>query len=64
MCRHEEKITMSTKVTMPFVAAIVALASPALGVGASNRDNEYASKSVQYCIPQFDELPATTRVYC
>ena len=32
---------MSTKVTMPFVAAIVALASPALGVGASNRDNEY-----------------------
>ena len=55
---------MSTKVTMPFVAAIIALASPALGVGNSNRDNEYASKSVQYCIPQFDELPATTRVYC
>ena len=26
---------MSTKVTMPFVAAIIALASPALGVGTA-----------------------------
>jgi hypothetical protein len=41
---------MSTNVTMPFVAAIIALAFPALGVGNSNRDNEYASKSVQYCM--------------
>ena len=41
MCfRHEEKITMSTKVTMPFVAAIIALAFPAFGVGNSNRENE------------------------
>ena len=35
--RHEEKITMSTKV----IAAIIALAFPALGAGNSNRDNEY-----------------------
>lgn len=55
---------MSTKVTMPFVAAIIALAFPAFGAGNSNRDNEHTSKSAQYCIPQFDELPATTRVYC
>ena len=55
---------MSTKVTMPFVAAIIALGLPALAAGNGKRDTEYTYKSAQYCIPQFDELPGATRVYC
>jgi hypothetical protein len=55
---------MLTKITMPFVAAITALAFSALSAGNSNHDTEHTSRSAQYCIPQFDELPATTRVYC
>ena len=55
---------MSTKVTMAFVAVVIALALPALAGGNGNRDNEYTYKSAQYCIPQLDELPGTTRVYC
>jgi hypothetical protein len=65
MCfQHEEKLTMSTKVRMAFVPIIIALAVPALAAGNGNRDNESTYKSAQYCIPQFDELPGTTRVYC
>jgi hypothetical protein len=51
---------MSTKVS----AAIIALASLALCTGNSNRHNEYTYTFAQYCIPQFDELPGTTKVYC
>jgi len=51
---------MSTKVT----AAIVELAFLAVGAGIGNRHNEYTYTFAQYCIPQFDELPGTTKVYC
>ena len=51
---------MSTKV----IAAIIALAFLALGAGNGNRDNEYTYTFAQYCIPQFDEPPGTTKVYC
>jgi hypothetical protein len=51
---------MSTKVS----AAIIALASLALCTGNSNRDNQYTYTFAQYCIPQFDEPRATTKVYC
>ncbi len=55
---------MSTKVTMAFVAAVIALAPPALAAGIGKRDNEYTYKLAQYCTPQLDELPGTTRVFC
>jgi len=57
-------MTMSTKVTMAFVAAVIALAPPALAAGIGKRDNEYTYKLAQYCTPQLDELPGTTRVFC
>jgi hypothetical protein len=60
--RHEEEMVMSSKITMAFVAAIIALACFALTAGNGNR--EYTYKSAQYCMPQYDELPGTTRVYC
>ena len=53
---------MSTKITMAFVAAVITLASSALAAGTGDRDDQY--KSAQYCIPQLDEPPGTTRVYC
>jgi len=52
---------MSTKITMVFVVAVIALASPALAAGNGNRDNEY--KSAQYCVPQ-DDIPGAPSVYC
>lgn len=55
---------MSTTVTMAFVAAIIALALPALAAGNSKRDNEYTYELAQYCMPQLDELPGATRVFC
>ena len=55
---------MSTKVAVAFVAVIVALPLSALAAGNGNRDNEYTYKLAQYCMPQHDELPGTTRVYC
>jgi hypothetical protein len=55
---------MSTKVTMALVAAIIAMASPALPASSGNRDSEHSYKSAQYCIPQLDELPGTTSIYC
>jgi hypothetical protein len=65
MCfQHEEKLTMSTTVTMAFVAAIIALALPALAAGNSKRDNEYTYELAQYCMPQLDEFPGATRVFC
>ena len=51
---------MSTKV----IAAIIALAFLALGAGIGYRHNEYTYTFAQYCIPQFDEPRATTKVYC
>jgi hypothetical protein len=62
--QHEEKMTMSTKITMALVAAVIACASPALAEGNGNRDTEYTYKTAQFCIPQLDELPGTTRLYC
>ena len=55
---------MSTKITMIFVLAVIVLAPPALAAGDGNRDNEYTYTFAQYCIPQFDEPPGTTKVYC
>ena len=55
---------MSTKITMALLPLSSHCALPALAAGNGNRDNEYAYKSAQYCIPQYDELPGTTRVYC
>jgi hypothetical protein len=66
----EEKATMSIKLTMAFVAIIVALALPAHVARDVNRDNLVnrgnlrAYKSAQYCMPQDDDLPAMTRIYC
>ncbi len=59
--RQQEKMTMSTTITMVFVVAVIALASPALAAGNGNRDNEY--KSAQYCVPQ-DDIPGAQNVYC
>jgi hypothetical protein len=58
---REEKTTMSTKITMVFVVAVIISASPALAAGNGNRDNEY--KSAQYCVPQ-DDIPGAPSVYC
>jgi hypothetical protein len=57
-------MTMSTKVAVFFVAVIVALPLSALAAGNGNRDNEYTYKLAQYCMPQHDELPGMTKVYC
>jgi len=57
-------MTMSTKVTMVFVVAVIALAFPTVAAGNGKRDNEYAYKLAQYCMPQSDELPGATRVFC
>ena len=53
---------MSIKIVMALVTAVIACASPALAGG--NRDNEYTYKTAQYCLPQLDEPPGTTRLYC
>jgi hypothetical protein len=55
---------LSTKVTMAFVATIIAMASPVLPAGNGNRDDERSYKSAQYCIPQLDELSSAISVYC
>jgi hypothetical protein len=55
---------MSTKITMALMAAVIASASPALAGSNGNRDTEYTYKTAQYCMPQLDELPGTTRLYC
>jgi hypothetical protein len=55
---------MSTKITMALVVAVIACASPALAGGNRNRNDEYSYKTAQYCIPELDELPGTTRLYC
>ena len=60
--RHEEKITMSTKITMALIAVVTALTCPALDAGNGNRGHAY--KSAQYCIPQYEDLSDVTRVYC
>jgi hypothetical protein len=57
-------MTMSTKLAMAFVAVIVASALPALAAGNGNRDSGYTYKLAQYCMPQHDELPGATKVYC
>jgi hypothetical protein len=58
------EMTMSTKLTTAFVAAVIAMTSPALPAGNGNRDNEHSYKSAQYCMPPPDEFPATTSIYC
>ena len=55
---------MSIKVAMAFIAVIVALAPPAFAAVNGARDGEYTDKIAQYCVPQHDELPGTTKVYC
>ena len=55
---------MSSKITLALVSAIIAFTPPALAAGNGNRDNEYTYKLAQYCMPQHDELPGTTRLYC
>ena len=55
---------MSSKIMLALVSAIIAFTLPALAAGKGNRDNEYTYKLAQYCIPQLDDLPGTTRVFC
>jgi hypothetical protein len=57
-------MTMSTKVTMVFVVVVFALAFPTVPAGNGKRDNAYTYKLAQYCMPQSDELPGATRVFC
>jgi hypothetical protein len=57
-------MTMSIKIVMALVTAVIACASPALAGGNRDRSNEYTYKTAQYCLPQLDDLPGTTRVYC
>ena len=47
-------MTMPTKVAMAFVAAVIALAFPALAAGNFNREKQHNYESAQYCIPQLD----------
>jgi hypothetical protein len=61
--RHEEKTTMSAKITMALVAVVIACVPLVLAGGNGNRDNGY-TKSAQYCVPQFDDNPDALRVYC
>ena len=51
---------MSTKIAM----ALVVLAFPALVAGNGNRGRAYAYTTAQYCVPQYDDLPDLTRVFC
>ena len=55
---------MSTKITWLWWPLSSHCAFPAVGGGNGNRDTEYTYTFAQYCIPQFDELPGTTRLYC
>ena len=55
---------MSSKIKLALVSAIIAFTFPALAAGNGNRDNEHNYKLAQYCIPQLDDLPGMTRVYC
>jgi hypothetical protein len=50
---------MSLKFTMALVA-LIACASPSLSGATNNRD---ASKSAQYCVPQYDNSDGPT-IYC
>ena len=50
---------MSLYFTMALVA-LIACASPALAGGTHNRD---ASKSAQYCVPQYANSDGS-RIYC
>jgi hypothetical protein len=54
---------MSIRIATVLVAAVIALASPALTAGNGNRNNESASKLSQLCIPQ-DDFPDAPTVYC
>jgi hypothetical protein len=54
---------MSTRMATALVAAVVALAPPALAAGSGNRNNETTSKLSQFCIPQ-DDIPDAPTVYC
>jgi hypothetical protein len=62
--RLQEKINMSTKITMALIAVVTALPFPALATGNGNRGNAYTYKSAQYCTLQYDDPSDVTRVYC
>jgi hypothetical protein len=55
---------MSTKITIAFVAAVIAFASSAPTAGNGNRNNEHTFKSAQYCAPEYDIPGAQNTVYC
>jgi hypothetical protein len=55
---------MSTKITIAFVAAVIAFASPAPTAGNGNRNNEHMFKSAQYCAPEYDSPGAPNSIYC
>jgi hypothetical protein len=57
-------MTMSIKIVMALLTVVIACASPALAGGNRDRNNEYTYKTAQYCLPQLDESPGTTRLYC
>ena len=53
---------MASKIATALAA--LAMAFPALAAENGNRDNAYAYAAAQYCIPQTDDFPDMTRLYC
>jgi hypothetical protein len=47
-----------------FAAALVVLMLSPSTTEKGNSFTVQAYKSAQYCLPQFDELPTATQVYC
>jgi hypothetical protein len=61
---NEDKMTAQTMAMTAVAGAIVALA---LALPVTNKVSAYEERTyrlAQYCAPQLDELPGTTRVYC
>jgi hypothetical protein len=61
---YTRRVNMLTKITMTLVAAVIACTSPTIAGGVGNRETKYTYKIAQYCMPQLDELPVTTGLYC
>jgi hypothetical protein len=59
-----DKMTARIMAMTAVAGAIVALALslPVTDKGSSYKEQTY--RLAQYCAPQLDELPGTTRVYC
>jgi hypothetical protein len=56
-----------TAQTMAITAAAGALVALALSLSITDRSDAYKEQTyrfAQYCAPQLDGLPGTTRVYC